>query len=69
MFLGDTLLVPFHLYVVISVSYLVLTIYSVQVNPRNYKLEIIAYRLDECNTSFFVLFIPSTQLHRITIVS
>ena len=33
------------MYAVIPVTYLILTIYSIQVNPRNYKLEVITYCL------------------------
>ena len=34
------------MYAVIPVTYLILTIYSIQVNPRNYKLEVITYCLN-----------------------
>ena len=35
------------MYAVIPVTYLILTIYSIQVNPRNYKLEVITYCLKQ----------------------
>ncbi len=55
-----------HLYAVIPVTFdLIFPIYSIQVNPRNYKLEVITYCLNGGMRSMWMIY----QIHKLTSIT